>query len=135
MIEIYAEPELVSVEHDPGARCFITHWKSYHGPHFRRAVEAMLKEVARHGIDAYISDASAARDVPEQADFQWVETVVKAELLKGGIKKFITVVPASSIAKMGATRFGKVASTAGVDTWQVASVADALAAAHGKKAA
>lgn len=135
MKTIYSEPNLVTVEFDPALRTYATHWQSYHGPHFRRAIEALLVEVKKTGLDAYISDASVAKDVPQPADFQWVETVVKVELVKGGIKRFITILPASAIAKMGASRFGKIASTAGVETWQVASLAEALAAAAGKKAA
>ncbi|MFZ5442611.1 MAG: hypothetical protein ACOZQL_21560 [Myxococcota bacterium] len=135
MKTIYSEPNLVTLQHDAALRCYAMHWQSYHGPHFRRAVEAMLADVKKNGLDAYISDASVAKDVPQPADFQWVESHVKAELVKGGIKKFITIIPASAIAKMGANRFGKVASNAGVETWQVASMAEALDAVTGRKAA
>ena len=56
-------------------------------------------------------------------------------MLKGGLQKFITVTPASSIARMSTTRFGKLASTAGVENWAVASLAEALEVAEGRKAA
>ena len=135
MKTILTLPGLTRLDHDPVAKIFAMHWSSYHGPHFRQAIETMLAECKRSGVFAYISNASAAKDVPTQPDFQWVESHVKPELLKAGLKRFITVVPASAIAKMGTQRFGKVAANAGVETYTVASLDEALEAAKAAKAA
>lgn len=135
MKTILTLPGLARLDHDPAAKIFVMHWTSYLGPHFKQGIEALLAESRRSGIFAYISNASAAKDVPAQPDFQWVESHVKPELLKAGLKRFITVVPQSAIAKMGTQRFGKVAANAGVETYAVASLDDALDAARAAKAA
>lgn len=136
MTPLYEDVGLVRIEVDPVQRRYVTHWTKYHGPQFRKALGAMMDHIKAHGgVTAYISDASHAKDVPSQDDFQWVETVIKPELLKAGLKKFITVTPASSIARMSTTRFGKLASQAGVETWAVSSLAEALDVAEGRKAA
>jgi hypothetical protein len=128
-------PGLVTLEGDRIKRLYVTHWKKYFGPHFKKVLEALLAEVKTTGVQHYISNASAARDVPSPEDFQWVETQVKPALLKAGLKKFITVVPASSLGKMTTMRFGKLASEAGVETYQVESLQQGLDAAAGKLAA
>ena len=132
---IFSAPNLATVEHDPARKRFVSHWSSYHGPHFRKGVEAMLTEARKSGAHAYIADASQAKDVPSQEDFQWIETYVKPELLKAGLQMFITVMPASSIARMATARTGKIAAQAGVQSHAVASLAEAHAVADGKKAA
>lgn len=135
MPTIYEEAGKVTVEYDPVSRIAISHWKRYAGPQFRAAVERMLAEVKKRGIAAYISDASQAMDVPSQADFQWTESHVKPALLAAGLKRFITVLPASALAKLGTNRIGLIASNAGVETYQVGSLGEALAAAKRARAA
>ena len=135
MKTIHTEPGLAQLQYDPDRKLYVIHWSSYHGPHYRRTLEAMLAEVKKTGLKTYITDASLAKDVPLSEDFEWVEKVAKPALVKGGLEKFITVLPASAIAKMTTTRIGKVASSAGLEICQAHSMEEALKFADGRKAA
>jgi hypothetical protein len=132
---VYEAAGKCRLEHEPESKTFMVHWSSYHGAHFRAGVEQLLALVKAHGVLTYITDVTRVTDVPLQEDFQWIENTVKPALKAGGLKHFVTVMPASSIAKMATNRIGKVASSAGVDVHQVASVAEAIDVAHGKQAA
>ncbi len=124
---VFEAPEKVLVEHDPDTNTYVLNWLTYCGPHFRQAVSAFLEAIQHGGVTNYVANSSRAVDVPTQEDFQWIDSVARPAMLKAGIRRFITVVPASAVAKMGANRFGRMASQAGVDTYQVASVDEAMA--------
>lgn len=132
---IYSEPNLVTVEHDPHTRCFVTHWTRLDGPHFRRALEALLVAARQHGIEVSISDAAHVDDLPALGDFQWAETLLRSELVRAGLRRFINVIPRTTVVSLGAVRFGRVAVTASVETWQVGSLHEAFVAAVGRLAA
>ncbi|MFZ5442610.1 MAG: hypothetical protein ACOZQL_21555 [Myxococcota bacterium] len=132
---IYSEPNLVTIEHDPQTRCFVSHWTKLNGPHFRRALEALLAAARLHGIEAHLSDAGRVSDLPALADFQWAETFLRSELVRAGLRRFINVVPTTTVVSLGAVRFGRVAASASVETWQVGSLNEAFAALVGRLAA
>jgi hypothetical protein len=123
---IFSEPGRVLLEHDPANSVYVMHWHSYLGPHYRKAIEALLASVKKTGARVYISDASRPTDVQSQDDLKWIATVAR-QLPANGVKQMIVVLPKSSIAKMGAKRLGSTMVENGLERHEVASMEDALA--------
>jgi len=127
--EVLHVPGKVRLEHDPEHRCFIMHWSSYHGPHYRTAIETLLRELKAHGAATYISDASRPTDVQSQEDLAWIATRMQ-EMPKLGVKRVVVVQPASFVARMGARKLGQTAASAGLERLEVATLDEALALAR-----
>jgi hypothetical protein len=125
MKTIYSEPNKGVLEHDAERKLFVMHWYSFHGPHYRKAIDALLAALKEHGGRAYISDSSRPTDVQSQEDLKYV-TSAAAVMVKAGIKEFVVVQPRSAIAKMGARRVAQVASDSGVSKHEVATLDEAL---------
>ncbi len=124
-------PGKVRLEHDPERKCFIMHWSSYHGPHYRQAIETLLAEVKAHGALTYISGASRPTDVQSQEDLAWI-AVRMQEMPKLGVKRVVVVQPSSFVAKMGSRKLGQTAVSAGLERLEVATLDEALALARAR---
>ena len=131
---IFSEPGKAVLEHDAARGLYVMHWSSYLGPHYRKAIEALLAAVKKTGARVYISDASRPTDVQSQDDLKWIATVA-AQLPANGVKQMIVVLPSSAIAKMGARRLGKTMLEHGLHRHEVASLDEALALAKTLQAA
>jgi hypothetical protein len=123
--QVLHEAGKVTLEHDAEHGCFIMHWFSYHGPHYRQAIEALLKEIRAHGAVTYISDASRPTDIQSQEDLAWIAIKMK-EMPRLGVKRVIVVQPSSFVAKMGSKKLGQTAASAGLERVDVNTLAEAL---------
>jgi hypothetical protein len=116
----------VSVEHHPGQRAVVGTWRSLSTAHLREGLERGLKECGRLGALSWIADLSLEPGVPSQEDLHWIQTTAVSLCKKYGLRAVINVLGASAVAKMGAKRWSKSASDAGMSTYDCASLADAL---------
>lgn len=120
------EPGKFRLEHDAEHDCYIMHWRSYHGAHYRKAIETLLAELSKQRAATYVSDASAPTDVQSQEDMAWVVLRMQ-EMPKLGVKRVIVVQPASFIAKMGSRKIAATAASAGLQRIEVGSLGEAMA--------
>jgi hypothetical protein len=131
---IYEEANKVRVEYDASAKVHAIHWFSLHGPHYRKAIEAMIAHMRKNATLNYISDSSAAKDVQTQEDLEYVK-VAAGHLAQAGVKRFVVVMPASAIAKMGANKVVKTAADVGIERHVAPNYDEALRIIRGAKAA
>lgn len=136
MPTLYEEDGLVKVEFNPSKRLVILSWRSLHGPHYRKGLNAMLAEVKKLTVTTLISDTSIATGVQSAEDLAYVDQIAK-QLVAFGVKRYIVVTPQSAIARMGTTRIAKtVASLENkIERAAVATLDEALRLADGKLAA
>lgn len=120
------EPGKFRLEHDPEHDCYIMHWRSYHGPHYRKAIETLLAELGKQRASTYVSDASQPTDVQSQEDIAWIALRMQ-EMPRLGVKRVIVVQPASFIAKMGSKRMAATAASVGLQRTEVGSLGEAMA--------
>lgn len=133
MNTLFAEANKVILQHDPARKLFVMQWITYHGPHYRKAIGALIEATKQYGATTYISDASRPTDVQSQEDLKFVAEAAQ-ELAKSGVKTFIFVQPKSLIAKMGAKRVMQAANDQGIQRHEVASIEEALALVRARAA-
>jgi len=119
----------LTVTHCAPEKALIGSWTSMTSGKFREALEKALGECGRLGALCWIVDLTGDPGVPSQADLAWIQTVAANLAKRNRIRAVINVHGASSIATMGAKRWSKSASDAGLSTFDCASIADALALA------
>lgn len=119
----------IDVTHCPAEKALIGSWISMTSGKFREALEQALNESGRLGAQSWIVDLTGSPGVPSQADLAWIQSHGALLAKRNRLRAVINVHGQSAIAAMGAKRWSKSASDAGLTTFDCASIADALALA------
>ncbi len=119
----------IVVTHCAHEKALIGSWSSMTSGRFREALEKALLECGRLGARSWIVDLTGNPGVPSQADLGWIQAEGAALARDNGLRAVINVHGRSAVAAMGAKRWSKSATDAGLSTFDCASIADALALA------
>jgi hypothetical protein len=123
-------PGTITLEHHPTDGAVVGRWHSFHTGRYREAVEAHIAATGQVRARTSIIDVSSDPGVPRQEDLVWTEQVAKQLMRKAGVTAVINVLGDAVLVKMGARRWSKGATDAGLTSYDCGTLKDALALAR-----
>lgn len=125
-VHVFTIDRTITVTHYAEQKTLLGDWESLCTGQFREALQRASAEALRLGTKSWIADLRRDPGVPSQADQKWIEEQGVGESVRNGVRACINLHGASALSKLGAKRWLKSAGDNGMQTYECASLEDAL---------